>query len=317
MRYPHLVYIYEQRLLNSTPYRWSSHSSCFRYLILQHLPRIQIPNTRTNRPPIKHKLTDQLARPRPVLNPPTRMPRRQQQPPHTRLPDQRPSTRRIHIRQITRLPHRDLTISQLIRDRRHIIDNILTPRVIRLHLCRSRRQSDKRIAFAAGIDFVVGPGVDFRRDGFGMLALGACDFVAAAGEGGGKADFREEGVGGNGTGGPDCDAVGAEGGDRGWWVDGLSPGAGGYDDVCCGDGVWFRGGFVRVCDGCDGVRGLIDTCDGAEDDVDSLFGREVGHGGGKLVGVHLGCGVWASHFVVVFCAFCGHPIQILGDPGRS
>ncbi len=111
------------------------------------------------------------------------MPRRQQQTLHARLPDQRPSTRRIHIGQVTRLPHSDFAIPQLIGDGRHVVDDILTPRVIRLHLCRGRRQRDEGIAFAAGVDLVVGPRVDLRRDGFGLRASGACNFVAATGEG--------------------------------------------------------------------------------------------------------------------------------------
>ncbi len=239
------------------------------------------------------------------------MPRRQQQPPHPRLADQRPTTRSIHIRKITRLPNRDLAITQLIRDRSDIIDDIPTPRVVRLDVLRRLGQRHEHVALAARIDLVVGAGVDLRRDALGVRRGRAEGFVGASADGGGERDVGEEGVGGDGAGGADGDAVGAQGGDGRWGVEGLRPGAGGEDDVRCGDGAWLAGFVVLVGDGVDGVGGLVDVRDGAEDDFGAFLCRQLGHGRGELVGVHLGCGVGTAHFVVVFYAFCGEPVEVL------
>ena len=96
------------------------------------LPRIQTPNLRTLPLPLKHKLTQQLPRRRPILNPPTSMPSPHQQALHTRLANKRP-TPPTNIRQITRLSRRNLSIPQLLGDSRDLVENLLTLALIALH----------------------------------------------------------------------------------------------------------------------------------------------------------------------------------------
>ena len=50
-----------------------------------------------------------------------------------------------------------------------MIDDILAPLVVDLHEVGRRREWDELIAFAASVDFLVGPGVDLGRDGFAAL----------------------------------------------------------------------------------------------------------------------------------------------------
>ena len=57
------------------------------------------------------------------------MPRCQQQPPDARLPDQR-SPARLHLRQIARLPRRDLAVAQLVADTRYVVDDVVAPRLV-------------------------------------------------------------------------------------------------------------------------------------------------------------------------------------------
>lgn len=92
--------------------------------------------------------------------------------------------------------------------------------------------------------------------------------------------------------------MGAESGDWSAWKDTLRPGAGGDDDICCGYCSGLLGGVVDIGYGFGGVVRVVDAGGTTKDDVCALFGGEVGHGGGELVGVYLCCGAGVAHFVI-------------------
>lgn len=103
------------------------------------------------------------------------------------------------VRQITSLPCRYLSLSEFIRDTRAIVHDILTSLLVYCHIVCSFWQSDETIAFAAGIDFILGSSIDLGgHDLFtiprfvaAFCALAACGLVCMA-KVGGKLDLCEE-----------------------------------------------------------------------------------------------------------------------------
>lgn len=198
-----------------------------------------------------------------------------------------------------------------------MVDDILAPLQVRLHVFRRFRQRHQRVALAACIRLVVGPRVDLGRDVLPILLL-----RAVGGRRNGQRDVREHGEGGDGFCGADGYAVGAQAGDRSRRQEILGPGPGGEDDVGCGERGRLGGGGVDVGDRFDGGvgrgGGVVDGGDGrAGEDPGALFGGERGHGRGEVVGVHLRRRGRVAHFAVVECAVGGDPVEVGGDAGGA
>lgn len=113
------------------------------------------------------------------------------------------------LRQITCLAHQDVAVAQLVRDAGDVVDDVLAAGVVARDLGGAGRQRDERVAFAAGVEFIVGARVDLG--GYGCRAGFGAGFEVF-----GEVDVGEEGVGGDGAGRADGDAVGAQRGDGGF-----------------------------------------------------------------------------------------------------
>lgn len=87
----------------------------------------------------------------------------------------------------------------------------------------------------------------------------------------------------------------------------------GEDDIRRREGMRLGCGFVGVGEAVDAGGGVVEGCDGAEDDVDACFGGEGRHGGCELEGVDLGCGGGGAHFRIGCDRVCVEPVEVRGD----
>lgn len=218
----------------------------------------------------------------------------------------------------------------MIADARDMCNQRIAACFIDFNIGRCLRDLNIDVAFAADVDFVVGARVDLGVDGVGSW------FAR-------DRELGEECVGGNGFYGCDCDGVGAQAGDWCGGEDAGCPWACGKDGVCCRYrdalpgffiGVGYTIGFSATAGGGGGDAadwgaatgagrgrgggfGVVDVCDGADDETRAGFFREAHHRRREVVWMHL-CGfAGAAHFLVTLDQLGEDPVEVFREAGAG